>query len=164
MVSPFEELEYIVDYLPDEGEAVIVTRKDGELVCDPYQQESNPDPLNNTQLYGRFVQANERLQSCCLHPILISVLGCFCLCVLMHNIFDTGWKSWYLDIGIILFSITGCIQWIQRKQSHTFRTQVRPMLHWQLRMLGLDRFRIIGSLRHRPELKTLLRLIVQNGE
>ncbi len=164
MVSPFEELEYIVDYLPDEGESMVVSRRDGELVCESFQQDKNSDPLNNSQLYGRFVQANERLQACCLHPILISVLGCFCLCVTVHKALFPGWQSWYLDFGLILFTVSGCIQWIQRRQTRVFRTQVRPMIQWQLRMLGLDRFRMIGSLRHRPELKTLLRLVIQNGD
>jgi hypothetical protein len=33
MFTPFEELEHLAEYLPDEGESVLITRKDGELVC-----------------------------------------------------------------------------------------------------------------------------------
>ena len=29
MLSPYEELEFLADFLPDEGEAVVVTRQGG---------------------------------------------------------------------------------------------------------------------------------------
>ncbi len=32
MNTPFEDLEYLADYLPDEGEAMLVSRRDGEGV------------------------------------------------------------------------------------------------------------------------------------
>jgi hypothetical protein len=39
MATPFEELEYLTENLPEEGESIVVSRMYGDLVCSPYQPE-----------------------------------------------------------------------------------------------------------------------------
>ena len=36
MNNPYEDLEYLAEFLPEEGESVIVTRRRGQLVCESY--------------------------------------------------------------------------------------------------------------------------------
>ena len=62
MNSPFEELEYLADYLPDEGEAVIVVRKDGELVCEAFQREKYQEGITDPEFYGRLIQCERTPQ------------------------------------------------------------------------------------------------------
>ena len=69
MSTPFEELEYLSDYLPEEGESVIVTRRAGELVCESGPGGRYGDGLLDPELYGRLVQWNLRLSSLSVLPI-----------------------------------------------------------------------------------------------
>ena len=57
MFTPFEELEYVAEYLPEEGESVLISRKDGELVCQPWRTEGLRDGIEEAPLYGLLVQA-----------------------------------------------------------------------------------------------------------
>lgn len=69
MFSPFEELEYLAEYLPDEGEVVLITRQSGDLVCKPLMDNDLRDGISDTQLYGFLIQANERLELAQRTPI-----------------------------------------------------------------------------------------------
>lgn len=156
MFSPFEELEYLADYLPDEGEAVLVTRRSGELVCESLQDGGHQQALADTAFYGRLVHANERLNSQGAVPLWTSLLLGFWGCVSIHKIAQSGWGSWYLDLGLVLFVLVGCMYWIRHRQERMFQKEIRPMLFGQLRRRQLDEFSLIAAVRQQPELRTLL--------
>lgn len=164
MSSPFEELEYLSDYLPEEGEAVIVSRRGGELICEALPAESNRDLLADSEFYGRMVFANERLVSQGAFPIWTCVLGCFWICVGLHLTFGLGWNGWYFDAGVALSLLLVCFLWIRRRQTTLFYREIRPMLSVQLRRRMADRYSVIGSMRQHPELRTLLDVLSRTGE
>jgi hypothetical protein len=58
MATPFEELEYLADQLPEEGESIIVTRMYGELVCQQYVEETVLRRSSNHNQAGNFNQTN----------------------------------------------------------------------------------------------------------
>jgi hypothetical protein len=162
MNTPYEEIEYLADYLPDEGEAVIVVRRGGELICEPYQRDGHRDALSNPALYGRLVQANSRLNAVVTVPVWSCAILFFWICVAIHKLIGLGWDWWSVDIGLALIFLLACYVWVRYWQSVLFKQEIRPMLDEQLRKHHLDRFTIIGAMRQQPELRTLLSQITRS--
>jgi len=156
MFTPFEELEYLAEYLPEEGESVVVTRRHGELVCEAGQRDCQRQALLDSALYGRLVQANERLTATGVFPTCSSVLLAFWGCAAVHKLGGVGWQGWYLDLGILLAIFFGCLAWVRARQSRLFHQEIRPMLTWQLRKSRTDAFALLGEVRRHPELRTLM--------
>jgi hypothetical protein len=160
MRTPFEDLEYLAEYLPEEGEAVIVARRDGELVCEPFRQERSEnqtrDGLLDVAFYGRLVQANERLNAISSLPLWVASLLTLVLCVTVHKQLNVGWTGWYYDLGIGLLILGSVLAWIQSQQGRLFRREIRTMLEAQLRQRGIPRHALIGVIRQHPELRSLL--------
>src|SRR5262249_8472714 len=140
MNTPFEDLEYLADYLPEEGEAVIVARRGGGLGGGAFRPDSPPERGLGGGLYGPPLEGNERLNAVGALPIWGSALACFGLCVGIHKLFSLGWSGWYIDLGILLVLVSGCYGWIQFRQRQLFRRQVRPMIETQLRTRGVPKF------------------------
>jgi hypothetical protein len=163
MNSPFEELEYLADHLPDEGEAVVLVRRDGELVCEPYAREPQRSGID-PEFYGRLVQANERLDAQGAVPLWTAAVVVFWLCVALHKAVGLGWQWWSLDAGLLLLGVLGCFVWIRHRQYWLYRREVLPMLAAQFRRRRLDRFAVIGAIRQQRELRTLLDLMTRTGE
>lgn len=156
MNSPFEDLEYLADYLPDEGEAVVVIRRGGELICEPFRQEAWREGISDSELYGRLVQANERLAVLGVLPLWVSTLAAFCLCVAFHHLTKIGWSGWYADLGIGLLALIGFFSWMRHRRRQLFRNEIRPMLETQMRRRELQKFSVIGAIRQHSELSSLL--------
>src|SRR5262245_14517645 len=121
MASPYEELEYLVDYLPAEGEAVVVRRRRGELVCEAYQRDPRPGTPFEPELYGRLVQADERLAACATVPVWTCLMVLFWLCVAAHYAAGTNWQTWVYDACLTTVVLPICILWIRRRQRNLFR-------------------------------------------
>ena len=157
MSTPFEELEYLADFLPDEGESVIVSRSQGELVCENFQKERAFDEMASPDFYGHLVHANERLSSLIARPIWVSTLIWFWVCVLIHTWFnDLGWGFWYLDLGLALVAMAASYVVIRLRQDRYFKQEVRPTLNRQMYGSNLSKYALVGVIRQRPELRTLL--------
>ena len=157
MSTPFEELEYLADFLPDEGESVIVSRSQGELVCENFQKERSLDEIASPDFYGHLVHANERLSSLVARPIWISTLIWFWVCVLIHNRYaELGWSIWYLDLGLALVATAVSYTVIRLRQDRYFKQEVRPALNRQMYGSNLSKYALVGVIRQRPELRTLL--------
>lgn len=156
MNTPFEDLEFLADYLPDEGETVVVTRRGGELICQPVRQESFREGVTDAELYGRLILANERLNTRGTLPIWIGLLLTFATCLTFHRLTGMGWEAWYVDASIAFFAAMAVTGWIVIRRRLLFRRDIRPMLENQFRLRGLNRFTVIGSVRQHPELRTLL--------
>src|SRR5579872_1940670 len=153
MTTPFEDLEYLADYLPDEGEAVIVARRGGELICEPLRQDSPQERALDAELYGRLVQANERLKSVGAPALWgTALMLIFGACLALHKSADVAWEGWYFDVGILLAGGAVCYGWIQLRQRRLFREQIRPMLDAQLRCRGINRYGLMGVARQHAEL------------
>lgn len=159
--SPFEELEYLADFLPSNGESIVVSRRDGELVCEAVKHLQKSDPLDDPALYGRLVQINERLQRLSVRPIVIGVLVWFWLCVAHHQGMDVGISGWFLDLGFGLLIGVAISSWIQYRQWKLFRKIHHESLARQLRQTRIDQHTLIGLLRHQPELRLLFSQLVQ---
>lgn len=156
MSSPFEELEYLADFLPDEGESVIVSRSHGELTCENFQKERSFDEMASPEFYGHLVHANERLVSLVARPIWISLLVWFWACVAIHKSLDLGWGGWYLDLGLGLVAMAASYAAIRIHQDRYFKNEVRPTLNRQMYGSNLSKYALVGVIRQRPELRTLL--------
>ncbi len=156
MSTPFEELEYLADFLPDEGESVLVSRSQGELVCENFQKDRSLDEMASPEFYGHLVHANERLNSLVARPVWIGTLVWFWVCVLIHKSFDLGWGGWYLDLGLGLVAMAASYAAIRLRQDHYFKQEVRPTLNRQMYGSNLSKYALVGVIRQRPELRTLL--------
>lgn len=165
MATPFEDLEFLAEYLPNEGETILLTRRGGELVCEeaPRRHSAADDGFADPEFYGRLVQANERLDGLGTLPIWGTAVACFWACVAMHKIGGLGWESWYLDLGLAMTALLGCFLWIRARQARFFRRDVSTMLDWQTRRLGMDQFRLFGLLRQHAEFRTLLDVVSRAG-
>ncbi len=158
MMNRFEELEYLADFIPDEGESIVVTRRHGELLCEPARTETQEAPVAefDPAMYGRLVQSNERLNAVGSMPIFVCVTAWFWTCVATHLVTGLGWQAWYLDVGFALMAAMACHTWIRRRQARLFRSEIRPVLARIAYERGVDQFAMMGAMRQRPELRTLL--------
>lgn len=156
MSTPFEELEYLADFLPEEGESVIVSRNHGELVCENFQKERPLDEMASPEFYGHLVHANERLNALVARPVWIALLTWFWACVLIHRQMELSWDGWYLDLGLGLVAMAVCYASIRFRQDRYFKDEVRPTLNRQMYGSNLSKYALVGVIRQRPELRTLL--------
>ena len=156
MFSPYEELEYLADYLPDEGEIVLVTRESGELVCKPWTRHDLREGVDDAGLYGFLVQANEQLAAASAFPIWAVSIGILWLGILLHGIVDLSVDYWYLVPGIAFPAVFGCVLWIRKRQHLFFRDRILPKLQQELRRRELHLFALIAGVRQHSELRTLL--------
>lgn len=156
MNTPFEDLEYLSDYLPDEGESVIVSRRGGELICEPVQGESYREGVGDAELYGRLVIANERLSRLAVVPLWTSLFVAFAVGVAFYQLSGIGWEGWYVALGIGAAGLLSGITWVSQRRRRVFETDVRHMLDSQMRRRSLNRFALIGAIRQHPELAILL--------
>jgi hypothetical protein len=161
MFSPFEELEYLADYLPEEGETVLISREAGELVCQPWLQEDFRDGIDDSRLYGRLVQANERLHNAGAMPIWVTLMGLVWLAILLHGAIGLGWSHWYVVPGLGLPALFGCFHWIRFRQHQLFRRSVLPGLQDEMARRRLPLFTLIAGVRQHAELRTLLDELVR---
>lgn len=156
MLSPFEELEYLSDYLPEEGEAVIVSRSAGELRCEPFQTESLREGISDPRLYGVLVQGNERLNALGALPIWTSLISFFWLCAGLGISGWLTWQQWFFVPGVALVLLPACIAWIRARQQRLFTREILPLLEGVMRAHRMDPHAFLGAVRQHPEMRTLL--------
>lgn len=161
MLSPFEELEFLSDYLPEEGESVIVSRQSGELICEPYQQRSLREGITDPRLYGMLIHANERLNSLGALPIWTTTIGFFWGCVTLVYADVLHWRSWFLVPGLALGLLPACIGWIRFRQRRLFLREIRPLLEGVLQTHRIDPHALLGAVRQHEEMRTLLDELVR---
>jgi hypothetical protein len=160
MSTPFEEIEQLADLLPEEGEALLVSRRDGELVCEPFRPDAIREGLTDAELYGRLVQANERLDALTRWPLWVTAAGLFLTCTVWHLFTGISWRGWYVDVGLTLIGVMSSVRWIHSRQLHLFRTQITPMLDAQTDRRDGSKFALIGAVRQHTELRTLMDFLV----
>ncbi|MDA1016514.1 MAG: hypothetical protein O3A00_18920 [Planctomycetota bacterium] len=164
MGSPYEELEYLANYLPDEGESVVVTRRSGELVCErpsSFQERCQPDSppprhadeIEHREFDGRLIQADARLRRLAVLPIWVCATASFWTCLLLHT--ATELASWAAFCGVLFVAIPTTHLWIRVRRSKLFKTELRAMLAWQLRRWRLDRFATMSNIQGRRDLRLL---------
>ncbi len=163
MLNPFEELEYLSDFLPEEGESVLVSRQSGELVCEPFQPDALREGIADPRLYGLLVHANEKLNALGAMPIWVTCIGFFWTCVGMANAGQLKWSTWYLVPGLALLLLPTCIGWIRHRQHRLFKTEIRPLLEGVLRVRRLDPHAFLAAVRQHEELRTLMDELVRRN-
>ncbi len=157
MFTPFEELEYLAEYLPEEGESVIVSRRHGELVCEPFVREdvTSRRLLDDPVLTGRLIQANERLRSVSVFPVVASAFVTYLAAVVLAEVVGVGWSGWYWYLGLVGAGLVGTAAWVRRRRCRLFRSLIRPMLTWQLKRHHADAYALLAEVRGQPELRAL---------
>lgn len=170
-MTPFEELEFLADYLPDEGEAVILSRRRGELVCevvgDANEKNTTTEPapkvkgISDASLYGRLLQASERLKSCTTSNVWMWILACYGVCVGMHLVTGFGWEGWYFDLGIVLIVFCLATFWSQFQQWQLFTRDIFPMLEQVMLEHQIDRFELITRMKQHRDLSSLLASVLR---
>ncbi|MEZ6056993.1 MAG: hypothetical protein R3C01_09845 [Planctomycetaceae bacterium] len=161
MFTPFEELEYLADFLPEEGEAIIVSRQFGELRCSPIGEDSLRDGVEDADLYGRLVEANELLNAQGVRPIWVCLLGWFWFSVTLFMLGDFGWSEWYLPVGLALLTASGCYHWIHVRQRRLFDQMIAPQLRQEMERGHFSVHALIAGVRQHVEFRTLLDELVQ---
>ncbi len=161
MFSPFEELEQLAEHLPDEGECLLISRRDGELTYEPYRRDDLRDGVEEASLYGRLVQANERLNSLGTFPLWTSALGFVAFGVVSHATFEGAWQVWYMLPLLLVFTLCVCFHWIRWRQEIVFQTEILPALRMELRRRKVDVYSLIAGVRQHSELRTLLDELVR---
>lgn len=156
MSTPFEELEQLADFLPEEGESLVVSRRDGELVCQPVYAESYRDGIADAELYGRLVLANERLNGLNAVPFWSCFLAAVGLCLALFEWTEFGWNQWYLSVAVGAIAVLSGSTWAAYRRRKFYREGVRSMLDSQMRRRHLSRYALVGAIRQHPELSTLL--------
>ena len=160
MFSPYEELEYLADYLPEEGETVVVSREAGELVCKPFHKDELREGINESQLYGFLVQANERLHTAGALPIWVTAISIIWLAILVHGIIGLTWMHWYIVPGLMLPMLYGCFVWIRQRQQAYFQKMILPQLQSELQRRQVPFYSLIAGIRQHAEFQSLLDEIV----
>jgi len=160
MNNPYEELEYLADFLPDEGEAVIVSRRRGQLVCETYFEpmttsNSSQGQQIDRELYGRLSMVESRLKLLWQTPAMVSVLAFYWVCVVLHRVFELGWSAWYLDLGLGMMIVAGCYHYVQYQRRRYFLEAVCPALQKWMVDHQLDKYTLIAWLTAHRNLSTL---------
>lgn len=171
MRTPYEELEYLANYLPDEGESVVVTRRSGDLIVErpsaleermrqsqPPELDTEPSEgaeIDNREFDGRLIQADARLRRLATMPTWVIAITSFWLCSAMHLILAST-LAWTLSAGVVIAAFPAIAFWVRVRRSRLFRSEIRAMLAWQLRRCRLDRFATMSKMQGRPELRHLL--------
>lgn len=160
MFSPYEELEYLSEYLPAEGEVVLVTRQSGELVCKPWAQNDLRDGIQESQLYGFLVQANERLVAARSTPLWFMSIAVVWLTIMLHGVLGFGWGQWYILPGLTFLLVFGCRHWIHRRQQAYFQNAILPKLEAELQNRRIPFYSLVAGIRQHEEFQMLLDEIV----
>lgn len=161
MFTPFEELEYLADFLPEEGESIIVTRQFGELKCESFGADSLRDGIDDAELYGKLVQANEQLNAQGIRPIWGCLLGWFWMSATLFVLGGFGWGEWYLPVGLAMLAASACYHWIHLRQRHMFEQQIAPQLRQEMERAQISLHALIAGVRQHVEFRTLLDELVQ---
>ena len=156
MFGHYEELEYVAEFLPEEGESVVVSRKNGELACAPLWKNKLRDGVSEAELYGRLVHANERLNALASLPLWVAAMGVFWLAICLHVLIILQWSTWQWVPGQSLLVMFACYHWYHYRRRWYFRREILPSLLNELRARGLTPFELIAGLRQHSELNTLL--------
>ena len=164
MATPFEELEYLSEYLPDEGESVLISRKDGELVCLNCAADGMRDGVAEAELYGLLIECNERLSMRAAQPLWVTSFVTFAGLVLLFTVGGLGWSSWFVVPGAVFLSLWICYGWIRARQMRLFIRELRPRIEIALDERAIDTHALIAGLRQHAELRTLLDLVIAATE
>ena len=114
----------------------------------------------DVELYGRLVQANERLENLSRWPLWGTAAAIFAACTTCHLLTGLSWRGWWLDVGFILVGVMASVRWIQLRQLNLFRRQILPMLVIYVGRHPHRKFALIAAVRQHSELRTLLDLLV----
>jgi len=164
MATPFEELEYLSDYLPDEGESVLISRKDGELVCQACPSEGLRDGIDEAELYGLLVECNERLSMRAAQPLWFTGFATFAFLTGVFTLGGLGWSSWFLVPGAVFIALWVCYSWIRRRQLQLFARELRPQILIAIEDRNIETHALIAGMRQHVELRTLLDLFIAGAE
>ncbi|MCA8989609.1 MAG: hypothetical protein KDA78_18320, partial [Planctomycetaceae bacterium] len=144
-MSNYEDLEYLAEYLPEEGESVIVTRRSGNLVCEPYQEPISDSQVGviSREFYGRLVAMNAKLRQFWTRPLALSALLIYLVCIGVQQWFQLGWSSWLIYGGICVAILMGTSLLVHFRQKLFLRNQISPQLNRHMAEHHLDKYTLV---------------------
>ncbi len=157
MLSPFEELEWVADFLPEEGQAVVISRESGELVCKPHTPVDLRDGVDDAELYGRLVQMNDQLAQ---QNVLVNWLTgatVFWGIILVYGVFSVSTAYWYIAPCFAFFALYAAQDWSRRRRGRFFKMVIRPKLEWTLARYRVRPYALLAGVSHHSELRALRR-------
>lgn len=171
-MSPYEEIETIADFLPEEGQSITLTRRKGQLVVDDVTQKNRQqDALTQERLrqakqrvaeetlFGHLVQANERLQNFSIKNFLFAILLTYATS--MGLSWYLGWESMNAGVvvGVTLTILAGFVLNERNEVKKRFVYQVCPELDRVLTERNIDKFHLLGMMKNHKDLAPLARAI-----
>ncbi|WP_437204392.1 hypothetical protein [Planctomicrobium sp. SH664] len=161
MNSPYEELEYLADHLPEEGETLLVSRESGELICKSVSRSNLRGGIEDAELYGLLVKANERLHAAGVLPLWLSVIGVVWAGILLHLMHLLSWSGWFFVPGLAFVLLFAVFQWIRIRQRKLFRQKILPGLRPSLLQHGISPAALIAGVRQHVELRAVLDELIE---
>ncbi|HWL10102.1 MAG TPA: hypothetical protein VNQ76_16980 [Planctomicrobium sp.] len=155
MLSPFEELEWVAEFLPEEGQSVVITRESGQLVCQAHAQVDLRDGIDDAELYGRLVQMNEQLVHQNVLPLWLAGAAVFWTTILVYGLFSVPVQHWYLAPGMGFLALSAAQCWSRGRRDNHFQRVIRPVLERTMMRHRLKPHALLGGISHHSELKTL---------
>lgn len=159
MNNPYEDLEYLSENLPDEGESVIISRRRGQLVCEPFMDSQTSSESTagviNREFYGRLVATNAKLRHFWSRPLILALLLIYAVSIGMQQFFHLGWSDWVLYLAaatVILVSVGSLVRFRQRIY---FRSIVCPLLQQLMSDHQIDKYSLIAYLSTQRQLGPL---------
>lgn len=163
MNNPYEDLEYLAEFLPEEGESVVISRRRGQLVCESYFEPMSgytpQQSLVDRELYGRLAVVNARLQAQWQTPALITALLFYWLSVASYRLAGLNWSAWQHGLGLAIVMAFACYVYVQWSTRRYFVSQVCPQLQKWMSEHQLDKYTLIAWLTMHRNLSALRRAL-----
>jgi hypothetical protein len=172
-MTPYEEIETIADFLPDEGKTVTLTRRKGQLIVEDasLHQKQQQDLMIQERmlaakqrvaeetLFGHLVQASERLQHYSIKSFLFTLLAIYSVSVGVH--YYMGWSAVNIPVvvGMALVFVSGYLLNERAELKKRFIYHVCPELDRVLTDRNIDKYQLLGIMRNNRDLAMLARAI-----
>lgn len=116
------DYEKISEHLPRDGEAIIVSRKDGELSVRDCPFLPN-DLANDQHSMGRLMIANERISKASGPLWVLSIILVLCLSGLLITL-GKAWSFWWLHLNLFVIVFAAQSWFSGARQRRAFRSYV----------------------------------------
>jgi len=150
-MNTYEDFESIQDHLPEEGDSVVIFRRDGKLFAMPGEDFDDFDSSSDSEefddeIMGKLIVLNERLRmgggKIWWFFLFISFLGS----TFLWKYMGIGWSQWYVHIMLVIAIFMGCRYCTDALQMRLFKTGAGDKLKEIINMLEISESIILTKL------------------